>query len=93
MAAQDVSPPLETVQSEASVVRPEHPAALPEPPTPVVPSKTGRMAERPHTRQPRSSTPRKAAIPPLPRTPSPTPADKGEGLLLAQDQQKLVHQL
>jgi type II secretory pathway predicted ATPase ExeA len=79
MAAQDVSPPLETVQSEDSVVWPEHPAALPEPPTPVVPSKTGRMAERPHTRQPRRSTARKAAIPPLPRTPSPTPADKGEG--------------
>jgi WD40 repeat protein/type II secretory pathway predicted ATPase ExeA len=79
MAAQDVSPPLETGQSEDSVVRPEQPAALPEPPTPVVPSKTGRMAERPHTRQPRRSTLREAAIPPLPRTPSPTPADKGEG--------------
>ncbi len=79
MAAQDVSPPLETVQSEDSVVRSEQPAALQEPPTPVAPSKTVRMAERPQKSQPRRGTLRAAAVPPLQRTPPPAHADKGDG--------------
>jgi WD40 repeat protein/type II secretory pathway predicted ATPase ExeA len=78
IATQDVSPPLETVQSKTSVVGPEQPAALSELPTPVVPSKPVRVAERPQKSQPRRGTPREAAVPPLQHTPSPTPADKGD---------------
>src|SRR5215510_8170231 len=78
MDAQDASPPLETGQSKDSVMGPEQPAALPGPP-PVVPSGPPRVAERPQKSQPRRGTPRQAAVPPLPHTPSRTPADKGEG--------------
>jgi WD40 repeat protein/type II secretory pathway predicted ATPase ExeA len=79
MDAQDVSPPLETAESKA--VGPEQPAALPEPPTPIVPSKPARSAERPQKSQPHRGIPRQAAVPPLPHTPSPTRADKGDGAL------------
>jgi len=79
VAAQDVSPPLETGQSTA--VGPEQPAALPEPPMPAVPSKTVRVAERPQKSQPRRGTTREAAVPALPRTPLPARADQGDGAL------------
>src|SRR5262249_22814655 len=57
----------------------EQPAALQELPTPVVPSKTVRVAERPPKSQPRRDTPRAAAVPPLQHTPLPLPADQGDG--------------
>ena len=57
--AQDVSSVLETAQSKDSVMGPEQPTVLPEPPTPpVVPSKTARVAERPQKSQPRRGTSR-----------------------------------
>src|SRR5437867_2266008 len=65
VAAQDVSPPLETGQSTGSVVGPEQPAALQQPPTPVVPSTSVRVAERSQKSQPPRGTPREAAVPPL----------------------------
>jgi WD40 repeat protein/type II secretory pathway predicted ATPase ExeA len=77
-AAQDVSPSRHIEQPEGAVVGPEPPAVLPEPPAPVVPSKPVRVVERPQNSQPRRGTPRHAAVPPLPPTPSSTPADKGD---------------
>src|SRR5262249_47428574 len=70
---------LETGESADSVVGPEQPATLQQPSTPVVPSKTVRVAERPQKSQSRRGTPREAAVPPLPRTPPPAQADKGDG--------------
>ena len=79
MATQDVSPPLETGQPENAVVGPEQPAVPPESPTPVVPSKPVRVAERPQKSQPRRSTPREATVPPLQRTPL-AHADQGNAV-------------
>ena len=77
MAAQDVSSPLEIMESKASVGEPEPPAVGPERPTPVVPSQHARVAERPQKSQPRRDTLRHAAVPPLSHAPSPPRADNG----------------